>query len=194
METVLSIGLGLGLSAACGFRVFVPLLVIGIAAATGQVTLAGGFEWLGSVAALIILSVATVAEIAAYYVPWVDNLLDTVASPVAVLAGVVVTASLMTDVNPAFQWTTAVIGGGGVAGLGQLTTVTLRAASSAMTAGFGNPFLASAELGAAVGLSLLTLMLPLVGLLAVAVLAVVLAVLLNRRHASRATKGSLTAA
>lgn len=194
METVLSIGLGLGLSAACGFRVFVPLLALGIAAATGQVTLAGGFEWLGSVAALIILSVATVAEIAAYYVPWVDNLLDTLASPVAVLAGVVVTASLMTDVNPAFQWSTAVIGGGGVAGLGQLTTVTLRAASSAMTAGFGNPFLASAELGAAVGLSLLTLMLPLVGLLAVAVLAVVLAVLLNRRHASRATKGSLTAA
>ena len=185
METALSIGLGLGLSAACGFRVFVPFLVLGAAAATGHVTLAPGFEWLASTPALIVLSIATLTEIVAYYVPWLDNLLDTVASPTAVVAGVVVMASQMTDADPLFQWTIAVIAGGGVAGLGQMATVTLRAASTAMSAGLGNPLVASLELAGALALSLLTVVLPVVALFAVALLFTVLAVFLLRRRVTR---------
>ena len=190
METALSIGLGLGLSAACGFRVFVPFLVLGVAAATGQITLAPGFDWLASIPALIVLSIATLTEIVAYYVPWLDNLLDTVASPTAVVAGAVAMASLMTDADPVFQWTVAVIAGGGVAGLSQMATVTLRTASTAMSAGLGNPLVASLELAGALGLSLLAIALPIVALFGVALLLTVLAVFLIRRRVTRVTVGA----
>src|SRR5436309_7251833 len=100
METVLSLLIGIGLSAACGFRVFVPLLVVSVASHTGHLHLSSGFEWMGSDAALIAFAVATVLEVAAYYIPWLDNLLDTIASPAAVIAGTMVTASLVTDMSP----------------------------------------------------------------------------------------------
>src|ERR1041385_1224119 len=117
MEPFLSFLIGVGLSAACGFRVFVPLLVVSIASATGQLHLASGFDWMGSTGALIAFATATALEIAGYYVPWVDNILDTVASPAAVIAGTVLTASLVGDISPFLKWTLAVIAGGGVAGL-----------------------------------------------------------------------------
>ncbi|MGD2115402.1 MAG: DUF4126 family protein, partial [Acidobacteriota bacterium] len=36
METLLSVALGLGLAAACGFRVFVPLLAMSVAVRAGH--------------------------------------------------------------------------------------------------------------------------------------------------------------
>src|SRR2546425_12995559 len=104
METILSICLGIGLSAACGFRVFVPLLVMSIASLSGHLTLAHGFEWIGTYPALITFSVATCLEIGGYYIPWVDNLLDTIASPAAVIAGTVVMAALVSDLSPLLKW------------------------------------------------------------------------------------------
>src|SRR5438094_7023125 len=133
METLLSVCLGIGLSAACGFRVFVPLLVMSIASLSGHLTLAHGFEWIGSYPALIAFAVATCVEIAGYYIPWVDNLLDTIATPAAIVAGILVTASVMMDVSPFVKWTLAIIAGGGAAGLAQGTTVLARGASSAGT-------------------------------------------------------------
>ena len=100
METLLSVCVGIGLSAACGFRVFVPLVVMSIAALTGHLTLAHGFEWVGSYPALVAFAVATCVEIAGYYVPWIDNLLDTIATPAAIIAGTLMTASLVTDLSP----------------------------------------------------------------------------------------------
>ena len=88
MEAVLSVCMGLGLSAACGLRVFLPLLVMNLAARAGWLGLSPGFEWIGETPALIAFGVATAVEIAAYYVPWLDNLLDVVSSPAAVVAGV----------------------------------------------------------------------------------------------------------
>ena len=115
METLLSICVGIGLSAACGFRIFVPLLVMSVASLTGHLTLAQGFEWVGSYPALVAFAVATCVEIAGYYVPWVDNLLDTIATPAAIIAGTLMTASLVTDLSPFLKWTLAIIAGGGVA-------------------------------------------------------------------------------
>src|SRR2546422_4079009 len=109
METLLSICLGIGLSAACGFRVFVPLLVMSIAALSGHLTLAHGFEWIGTYSALIAFAVATCLEIGGYYIPWLDNLLDTIASPAAIIAGTLITASLITGVSPFLKWTLAII-------------------------------------------------------------------------------------
>ncbi|MBI4657706.1 MAG: DUF4126 domain-containing protein [Verrucomicrobia bacterium] len=161
METILSLCVGVGLSAACGFRVFVPLLIMSIAAYSGHLTLASPFQWIGSEAALIALAVATVLEITAYYIPWVDNFLDTFATPAAVVAGTVVTASMVTDMSPFLKWSLALIAGGGAAGMVQATTVLARGASTATTGGLANPVFATAELGGSIVASLLSIMAPL---------------------------------
>ena len=124
----LSIVLGVGLAAATGFRVFLPMLIVSGAAYTGHLPLDGSFAWLGTPSALTMLSVAALVEILAYYVPGVDNLLDTLATPAALAAGTIVSAAVMTDVPPMVKWTAAVIAGGGVAGLTQGVTTLLRAA------------------------------------------------------------------
>jgi len=150
MELLLSVCIGLGLSAACGFRIFVPLLVTSIAAHSGHLNLASSFQWIGSPAALTAFSIATALEIGGYYIPWVDHFLDTVATPAAVVAGTVVTASMVTDVSPFLKWSLAVVAGGGVAGVVQATTVLARGLSLAGTGGLGNPVIATAELGGSI--------------------------------------------
>jgi len=160
-ELALSIALGIGLAAAVGLRVFLPLLVMSIAASTGHLALSSGFAWLATPAALVMLSVAALLEILAYYVPGLDNLLDALATPAALIAGTVASAAVMTDLPPIVKWTTAVIAGGGAAGLTQGLTSLLRAKSTVTTAGLGNHLIATGELGAALLLSLLALAAPL---------------------------------
>jgi hypothetical protein len=160
METLLSIGMGVGLSAACGFRVFVPLLVMSLAAAAGHVTPAPGFEWIGTTPALVAFGVATGLEIAGYSVPWVDHLLDTLATPAAIVAGIVVTAAAVSDMSPLLRWALAVIVGGGAAATVQIATSALRVASTSMTAGVGNPLVMTMELGAAIILASLAVAMP----------------------------------
>ena len=167
METLMALILGLGLSAACGFRVFVPLLGVSLAAHAGHLTLASGFEWLGSDPALLTLGIATLLEIGGYYIPWLDHFLDTVATPAAVVAGIIVSASVMTDMSPLLRWTLAVIAGGGIAAVVQGTTVVARGASTLLTGGLTNPLIASAELGGAVGSTLFAFMAPVIGLFVV---------------------------
>jgi hypothetical protein len=163
-DFALSIVLGIGLAAATGFRVFLPMLVVSGAAYSGHLPLDDGFAWLGSPTALTMLSVAALAEVLAYYVPGVDNLLDTLATPAAFVAGTVVSAAVMTDLPPMVKWTAAVIAGGGVAGLTQGVTAMLRANSTVLTGGLGNLVIATAELGGALLVSLLALAAPLAAL------------------------------
>ena len=151
MEAILSIMMGVALSATCGFRVFVPLLAVNIGTraqdANGQplIELAGGFDWLSSDIALMVFVVATLFEIGGYYIPWIDNLLDTIASPASIVAGTVITASFITGMDPWLQWLLGVIAGGGAAGAVQAATVVTRAGSSVTTGGLGNPIVASVE-------------------------------------------------
>ncbi|MCP4201920.1 MAG: DUF4126 domain-containing protein [bacterium] len=183
MEAVLSVALGLGLAAACGFRVFVPLLVISAAGYSGHLSLSSSFDWIASTPALITLAVATALEIAAYYIPWVDHLLDTVASPAAVVAGVVASASVITGMDPYLKWTMAVIAGGGLAGAVQVVTTGTRGASTLTTAGFGNPIVSTAEAGGSLVLSLLAVIAPLAAVgLVVVFLAFVTSRLAGRRR------------
>ncbi len=147
MTTLLSVCVGLGLAAATGFRVFVPWRVMSVASRSGYLDLSERFAWIGSTPALIAFAAATGLEIAAYFVPWLDNLLDSVATPAAVVAGVIATASVVTGMDPFLRWTLAVIAGGGLAAVVQSATVAGRAASSAMTGGLGNPVLALLEAG-----------------------------------------------
>jgi len=160
MDTLTSILLGVGLSAACGFRVFVPMLFMSIAALSGHLTFAPGFAWIGTYPALITLTVATLLEIGGYYIPWLDHFLDTLATPAAIVAGTLVTAAMVTKMDPMLKWSLAVIVGGGIAGLVQGSTVLARATSTATTGGFGNPALATIELGGSTVIAGMALLLP----------------------------------
>ena len=164
MDATVSIALGIGLAAAVGFRVFLPLLVAAVAAYTGHLHLDAHFAWLGSLTAITMLGVAAVVEVAAYYIPAVDNLLDTVTAPLALVAGTVVSAAVITDMPPLIKWSTAIIAGGGVAAVTQGVTTLVRAKSTAFTAGLGNPVVSTVEMFAAIIIALLALIAPLVAL------------------------------
>ena len=142
------------------------------AARSGQLPLASGFGWLQSLPALIALGTATVLEVGAYYIPWLDHALDAVATPMAMIAGVLASAAVVTDLPPLLKWTIAIIGGGGAAGLIQGASVLLRLKSAALTGGAGNPVVSTTELFGAVGTALLAVLLPIVCLVAVIVLLV----------------------
>ena len=174
METILGLCIGVGLSAACGFRVFVPLLVMSIATLMGWYEPAKGFEWLAIPAVCAALGFATICEIAAYYVPWVDNLLDTIATPAAVVAGTLTTMAVSSGEMSQFAtWAAAIIVGGGTAGVVQMGTVAARGVSTATTGGFGNPVIATGEWIGAIVLSVLAMIMPVFIAVAVLILIVI---------------------
>jgi Domain of unknown function (DUF4126) len=179
-DLALSIVLGIALAAATGFRVFLPMLIVSGVANTGHLQLGSSFAWLGTPSALTMLCVAAFAEVLAYYVPVIDNLLDTLATPAALVAGPVVSAAVMTDVPPMVKWTAAVVGGGGIAGLTQGVTAMLRAHSTVLTGGLGNAVIATAELGGALLISFLALVAP-AAAIALVILFLLLAIRLLRR-------------
>jgi hypothetical protein len=160
MDTLIGIAIGVGLSAACGFRVFVPLLVMNLAVLSGQLHLSPEFAWIGSPYGTLAFVTATIAEIVGYYIPWFDSILDTIATPAAVIAGTLTTASMAIDMSPFLKWTLAVIAGGGIAGLVQGSTVALRTKSALATAGAGNPWVSTLELAGAIITALLAIAVP----------------------------------
>ena len=180
-DLALSVALGVVLAAATGFRVFLPMLIMSGAAYTGHLSLDNSFAWLATPFALTMLGVAALVEVLAYYVPGVDNLLDAVATPAAFVAGTIVSAAVITDLPPMAKWMAAVIAGGGTASLTQGITTILRAKSSVVTGGLGNPVIATGELGGSVLLSLLALAAPLAAV-AVVILLLWLAFRLIRRR------------
>jgi hypothetical protein len=177
MELLFSVALGIGLSAACGLRVFAPFAVMSAAALSGHLSLSPGFVWIGSYDALVVFGVATLLEILSYYIPWVDNLLDTIATPTAVVAGALATAAVLTDVSPLLRWTLAAIAGGGTAGIIQMSTTWVRGLSSVTTGGFGNFVVATGEWMGSFTTATLAILFP---LLAVAFI-VILILLMGRR-------------
>jgi len=172
METLIAVSVGLGLAAAAGMRVFLPLFVLGLAGSSGVVPLATGWEWVGSSAALVGLGTAMALEIAAYYVPWVDQALDVVATPAAVIAGMIATASVLVDVPPLLKWAVVIVGGGGVAGVTQGMTVLTRLTSTTLTGGTANPVVSTGEWIGALLIAVMAVLLPFLGLAVSAVLVV----------------------
>ncbi len=159
-DVILAIALGIGLAASCGFRVFVPLLVASIAAKLGFLPLQEGFLWLGSWTAIVCFGSATILEITAYYIPFVDNLLDAITTPLAIGAGTLVLTSVLPVDHDMLKWIMGLIIGGGTAATIQGGSVLGRLASSKFTAGTGNPIVATGENTAAFGTSLLSLVFP----------------------------------
>jgi hypothetical protein len=170
LDLGLSIALGVGLAAATGLRLFLPMLVVSVAAYSGHLPLSENFAWLATPAALVLLSVAALAEILAYYIPGLDNLLDTLATPAAFIAGTIIAAAVITDLPPMVKWAAAIIAGGGIAGLTQTTSAVLRAKSTTLTGTLGNPVIATAEVGGSLLVSLMALVAPLLTLVVIVVL------------------------
>jgi len=190
VDTVASLALGLGLAAACGFRVFVPLLMVSLGARFGYVPLAGGWDWIASTPATIVFGSATFVEILGYYIPWLDHALDTIATPAAVTAGMVTSASVLADLPPLVKWTAVIIGGGGLAALVQGSTVALRAASGVTTGGLGNPVVATAELAGSSLTALAAILVPLAALAAILVALFIGLLVLRRLAARRRLRGA----
>ena len=158
MEIILALGLGITLSAASGFRLFVPPLILSLFALQGDLELSSGFGWIGTYPTAIALGIATIVEILAYYIPVVDNLLDTIEIPTAVTIGTLLTAATLKDVNSLFWlWGLAAILGGGTAGIIATFTALTRIAFTGVTAGTGNFLVATIEALSSGVLSILAL-------------------------------------
>ena len=170
MDWIISIFLGIGLAAAVGFRLFLPFLVVNLAAQLGLLELASGFEWMGSTPALILFATASLLEVLAYFIPWFDNLLDIITAPAAMICGTLMMASIMIDMAPWIRWTLAVIAGGGTAGMIKGTSATTRAITSVTTAGIGNPIIATIEATGSIILSVMAIFLPVLTIIVVLVL------------------------
>lgn len=198
MDSVLGILVGVGLAAACGFRVFVPLLVLGLASRAGMVNLGDSLGWVGTWPAVIAFGSASVAEVVAYKVPWLDHLLDTLASPAAVIAGTIVAASqigAIGDVDPFLQWSGAIIAGGGAAGVVQTATVSTRAASTVGTAGVLNPVISAGQSVLSVIASILAVAAPVVAVIFIVIVVVaVIRLLMWLRKARLGRTGSVAVA
>jgi hypothetical protein len=167
LETILSIFLGVGLAAAAGFRIFIPLFAMSLAAHFQVIPLQENWQWVGGTTALVILGVATMVEIFAYFIPFVDNLLDTISIPLAAIAGTLVMMSTLVDVSPIMSWVLAIIAGGGTATAINSATATTRVASTATTGGLGNPVLATVETASASMMSVFAIFLPVFAIIVV---------------------------
>jgi hypothetical protein len=184
LEFILSLLVGISLSATSGFRVFVPLLILSIASLAGWVELSPTFSWIGTYPAFAALMLAALLELAAYFIPYVDNLLGAAAVPISILAGMLITASLIIDLHPMLAWTLALVVGGGAALGGSALSNALHIGSTAATGGAANPFLSLAETVGSLFLSVLAVLVPILAFIILA-LVVYLVVRVYRKMRSQ---------
>ncbi len=173
-ETIISIFLGVGLAASVGFRIFLPLFALSLASYFGVWELNDSWQWMGSLAAVITLGVATVVEIFAYFIPWVDNLLDSVAIPLAAFAGTAVMVSTVANLDPVVTWSLAIIAGGGTATAIKGAGATTRLASTATTGGIANPVVSTVETGTALVVSAVSIFAPIIAAFLVIIILVII--------------------
>ncbi len=186
-ETILSFLLGIGLSAAVGFRVFVPMLIVSLASMVGIIHLAPGFEWLGTPVAALVFAVATLVELLGFLVPWISNALDGLATPAATIAGVIMMAAVLTDMHPVARWALAIIAGGGVALTVQGATVVTRAVAAGATGGVANPIVAILEAIGAFVVTVTTIIIPMImGMIILIAVILVLRIVIPKFRAIRA--------
>jgi hypothetical protein len=186
LEALITVGAGIALAAASGLRIFVPLLAVSIANVTGHLALAPGTAWIGTIPALVAFGVAAALEITGYFFPALDHALDALGSPLAIVAGILASASLLVDFPPLLRWVIAVIGGGGVAGFLHGATALVRLKSTGLTAGIGNPVIAVSELAGSLVLTILSLLVPVAAVILASIIGVAL---IRRRRRQLAQRG-----
>lgn len=169
--------IGIGLAAATGFRVFLPMFAVSLASYMGWIPMNESFQWLSGLPTLITTGIATVVEILAYYIPFVDHILDTMSVPLATVAGSVMFASQFADIGTFPQWALALIAGGGTAAAISSGFAGTRAASTATTGGLGNSVVATTETAGAGIMSFLAIAAPFIAFICAIILLVVVLVL-----------------
>jgi len=169
---------GFSLSAACGFRIFLPLLCVSAALNYGYVTPLSHIAWLATREALTVLSIATIVELVAFYIPIIDNFLDTLAAPLSIVAGTLIMGTVLDDVDPIYRWTIGIMAGGGPALLTQSTTSAIRLTSTSLSGGGVNFLVATLESIFGVGIVGLVLYSPTLALILVCILLCAMAVIL----------------
>lgn len=194
MEWVLAVCAGVGLAAACGLRVFVPLLVVSVGAKLGFVGLGEQMAWLGSWPAVAALSIAAVVEGAGYLVPWIDHALDVIATPAALAAGTLVAASQFADFGPAAGWISAAILGGGAAAASQAANVSTRAASTVASGGTLNPLLSLVHTASSFAVSIVAVVAPILAAAALAAIVILALWIWRRRRRRSAMAAAMIAA
>lgn len=180
LETIISICLGIGLSASVGFRVFLPLFALSLAAYFDVWELNNAWQWIGSTTALITLGVATMVEIFTYFIPYIDNLLDTISVPLAALAGTSIMLSTVTDLSPVITWALAIIAGGGTAAAISGSASATRLVSTATTGGISNPVVSTVETGTSIIMSIISIFLPFFAFILVLILLYVIFILYKK--------------
>lgn len=174
---LISAFMGVGLAAATGFRIFLPMFAVSLASYMGWIPINESFQWLTGLPVLIATGIAMVVEISAYYIPFIDNLLDTMSVPLATIAGSVIFASQFTDMGAFPQWALALIAGGGTAAAISSGFAGTRAASTATTGGLGNSVVATTETAGAGMMSILALAAPIIAFIATIILIVIVLLL-----------------
>ena len=174
---IISAFIGIGLAAATGFRVFMPMFAVSLASYLGWIPMNESFEWLAGLPTLITTGIAMIAEILAYYIPFIDHLLDTISVPLATIAGSVMFASQFADIGTFPQWALALIAGGGTAAAISSGFAGTRAASTATTGGLGNSVVATTETAGAGIMSVLALAAPVIAFIAAVALIITVLVL-----------------
>lgn len=172
--------IGIGLAAASGFRVFLPMFAVSLASYMGWIPMNENFAWLSGLPTLITTGIATVVEVLAYYIPYVDHLLDTLSVPLATVAGSVLFASQFADIGTFPQWALALIAGGGTAAAISSGFAGTRAASTATTGGLGNSVVATTETAGAGIMSFLAIAAPIIAAIA-AVILIITVIVLGRK-------------
>lgn len=177
---LISAFIGIGLAAATGFRIFLPMYAVSLASYMGWIPQNENFQWLSGLPTLIATGIAMIVEILAYYIPFVDHLLDTISIPLATVAGSVMFASQFTELGTFPQWALALIAGGGTAAAISSGFAGTRAASTATTGGFGNSVVATTETAGAGLMSFLALAAPVIAFV-VAVLLLIAVFVFGRK-------------
>lgn len=169
-QYVIGAFIGIGLAAATGFRIFLPIFIVSLASYMGWIPVNEHFAWMSGLPTLIITGVATMVEILAYYIPFVDHLLDTISIPMATIAGSVLFASQFADLSAFPQGVMALIAGGGTAAVVSSAFAGTRAASTATTGGIGNHLVSTTETAGAVVMTGVALIVPIIAFILVILL------------------------
>jgi len=173
-----------GLAAATGLNASLPLLLVGLAARFGLITLVAPYDAVASTTALIGLAVLALVEIAADKIPGFDSVLHRVQGPVTMAAGAIVFASqqsMIQDVSPGLAIVVGLLSAGGVHTLRALARPVVNVA----TLGIGGPAVSVAEDVGAVGLTVMALAAPVLALVLLAVILFVIGRAVARRMTHR---------
>jgi len=156
-----TIALAISLAASAGLRAFLPLLIAGILARLEVLSLGESYTFVGSTPALVCFGIATLLEIAGDKIPAVDHALDVGGTVVRPLAGSLLAASVMWQIDePLWALVLGVIVGAPSALAPHAAKAATRGVSTTLTAGFANPVLSIMEDVSAAAIAILAILVP----------------------------------